>query len=396
MADGVQDLRDHLLDPAYAAAHRALGRLEDDEVPAQLRSIRAASRKKSLPRPFRVVLARALEEEWLRTLAAAELTDADSPADRASRLFLTRPDGWEEEVARIVASDAERSRLSESESLQAENLRLGRLLEELSERLRQSEARLKSAQRDSTGDERVETLRRRLEAEIRARKAAERAVGESEAEIARLRTEIGEADERITVLRGRVNRSPGRAAESPRTNQSFGRGSPLETARLLDELVETMRPPVAGEPDQSERTTLSLPAGVRPDSVASVEWIKTIERPVLLLVDGHNVAHDFAPDPGRAVRDRIVSATAGLRRLADGALSAVVFFDSTHADESYRNFGVSVRFVGDADDAIVEAAAGAEIDCIVISTDRQVRARAGEHGALALWGTAFSDWIKRR
>jgi rRNA-processing protein FCF1 len=96
------------------------------------------------------------------------------------------------------------------------------------------------------------------------------------------------------------------------------------------------------------------------------------------------------------VRDRIVSATAGLRRLADGPLSAVVFFDSTHADESYRNFGVTVRFVGDADDAIVEAAAGAEIDCIAISTDRQVRARAEQHGALTLWGTAFSDWIKRR
>ena len=396
MPDGVHDLLDSLRDPAYAAAHRALGRLEDDEVPAQLRLIRAASRKRSLPPPFRAALARALEEEWLRTLAAAELTEGDSPADRVSRLFLTRPDGWEEEIERIVATDIERNRRNESESLKAENLRLGRLLEDLSQRLRTSEERLRTVERESAGDERLDTLRRRVDAEVRARTEADRTVTERDAEIERIRGEIAEADDRIAVLRGRANRPPRPDAVGERTNQSFGRGSPLETARLLDELVETMRPPVAGEPEQFEKTRLALPAGLRPDSAASVDWIKTIERPVLLLIDGHNVAHDFAPDPGRSERDRIVSATAGLRRLADGPLLAVVFFDSSHADESYRNFGVTVSFVGDADEAIVKAAEGAEVDCIAISTDRQVRARAEQHGALTLWGTAFSDWIKRR
>ncbi len=395
MLDGVHDLRDSLLDPAYAAAHRALVRLESDEVPAHLRLIRAASKKKSLPPPFRAGLARALDEEWLRTLAAAELKEGDSPSDRVSRLFLTRPEGWDEEIDQIVASDTERSRRHESESLKVENLRIGRLLEDLSERLRTSEERLRTVERESAGDERLDTLRRRVETEIRARAEAERTVTERDAEIERLRSEVAEADERIAVLRGRANR-PARPEAGQRTNQSFGRGSPLETARLLDELVETMRPPIAGELEHSEKTLLALPAGVRPDSVAAVDWIKTIERPVLLLIDGHNVAHDFAPDPGRTERDRIVTATAGLRRLADGPLSAVVFFDSSHANESYRNFGVTVRFVGDADDAIVEAVEGAEIDCIAISTDRQVRARAQQHGALTLWGTAFSDWIKRR
>ncbi len=396
MADGVQDVRDSLLDPAYAAAHRALGRLEDDQVPAQLRSIRAASKKKSFPPPYRAGLARALDEEWLRTLAAAEMTEGDSPADRVSRLFLTRPEGWDEEVERIVASDSERTRRSESESLQAENLRLGRLLEDLSERLRTSEQQLREVERESAGDERLEVLRRRVDSEIRARAEADRKVAERDAEIDRLRGEIVEADERINVLRARANRPSRPDAGGQRTNQSFGRGSPVETARLLDELVEAMRPPVAGEPEHSEKTRLSLPAGVSPDSAASIDWIKTIERPVLLLVDGHNVAHDFASDPGRSERDRIVSATAGLRRLADGPLSAVVFFDSAHAAESYRNFGVTVRFVSDADEAIVKAAEAAEIDCIAISTDRQVRARAEHHGALTLWGTAYSDWIKRR
>ena len=396
MPDGVHDLRDSLLDPAYAAAHRALGRLESDEVPAPLRLIRAASKKKTLPPPFRAGLARALDEEWLRTLAAAELKEGDSPADRVSRLFLTRPDGWDEEIDQIVASDTERVLRNESESLKAENLRLGRLLEDLSGRLRLSEERLRLVERESAEDERLESLRRRVETEIRARTGADRVVIERDAEIERLRSEIVEADERIAVLRGRVNRPARPEAGGQRTNQSFGRGSPLETARLLDELVETMRPPIAGEPEHSEKTLLALPPGVRPDSAESVDWIKTIERPVLLLIDGHNVAHDFAPDPGRAERDRIVTATAGLRRLADGPLSAVVFFDSSHADESYRNFGVSVRFVGDADEAIVKAAEGADIDCIAISTDRQVRARAEQHGALTLWGTAFSDWIKRR
>jgi hypothetical protein len=117
---------------------------------------------------------------------------------------------------------------------------------------------------------------------------------------------------------------------------------------------------------------------------------------VLVLVDGHNVAHDFTSEPGRTDRDRIVSEVARLRRLSDGPVSAVVFFDTGHAAESHQNFGVSVRYVADADDAIVAAAANSEAECIVISTDKDVRRRAAVEGALSLWGTALSDWIKRK
>jgi hypothetical protein len=396
MPDGFHDRRDTLLGPAYAAAHRALGRLEDEDVPAQLRSIRAASKKKSLPRPFRAVLARHLDEEWLRALAAAELTEGDSPADQASRLFLIRPDGWQDEVDRLVALDAERMERIDSESLHAENERLARLLDELGERLRQSEERLKSLERQSTNDERVEALRRRVETELRARTDAEREIGERDGEIERLKDEIAEADERIGVLRSRVNRALDRGGAAARGDRTFGRGSPLDIARLLDELMETMRPRPGEEAGAVEASPLELPPGVRPDTADAIEWIRTLERPVMILVDGHNVAHDFGPEPGRTDRDRVVSETARLRRLGDGPISAVVFFDSANDIEAHRNHGVAVRYVPDADAAIEDAVAAARIDCIVISTDKDVRRRAAAHGAVTLWGTAFSDWIARR
>ncbi len=117
---------------------------------------------------------------------------------------------------------------------------------------------------------------------------------------------------------------------------------------------------------------------------------------MLVVVDGHNVAHDLGPHPGRTARDRIVSEVARLRRLADGPVSAIVFFDTDKDAETHTNFGVAVRYVEDADAAIEAVVAAADVDCIVISTDKGVRERTAAHGALTLWGTALSDWIMRR
>lgn len=384
-----------LLEPAFTAAHRALVRLDDADIPARLRPVRAASKKSALPKPLRLVLATHLEEEWLRVLAGDELADGSSAAQRASRLFLDRPDGWAEEVEALVEEGAEKAERHAADSLRDEADRLQRLVDDLGSRLREAEARIRELRSDSPSDDRVETLRKRIDRESRLRKEQDRTMAEREAEIERLRHELIETEDRISTLRARSGRTPD-PARPPVTDRTFGRGSPLETAKLLDELVETMRP---GRPETIEvapRLPLALPAGVRPDSAEAIDWIMTIERPVLVLVDGHNVAHDLGPDPGRTIRDRIVSETARLRRLGEGPVSAVVFFDTAHTDESYVNFGVSVRFVLDADDAIVATAAGAGVDCIVISTDKDVRRRAAAEEALTLWGTAFSDWIRRR
>lgn len=387
---------DGLLGPAFTAAHRALVRLDDDDVPAALRSVRAASKKRALPRPLRRVLAAHLEEAWLRDLAGAELGDGDSPADQASGAFLARPEGWQERIDALVQQMDERKGRRDIATIEAENRRLEELNEELSRRVRETDARVQDLERHLGSDERVEGLRTRIDAANRTIARLESEIADRTAEDARLRGELDEADERISVLRGKAARTTGGTREGQDAPRAFGRGRPVDTARLLDELVETMRPQPGNIEATPEVPPLSLPRGIRPDSDEAIDWIRTVERRVLLVVDGHNVAHDLDPDPRRTARDRIVSEVARLRRLSDGPVSAIVFFDTGTETETHNNFGVTVRYVEDADSAIESVVAATDVDCIVISTDKGVRERTAVHGALTLWGTALSDWIMRR
>jgi len=396
MAESRDDRRDMLLGPAYTAAHRALARLGDDEVPAALRLVRATSKKKALPKPLRTVLAGHLEEEWLRTLAAAELGEGESASDRASWLYLTRPEGWEEALDDIVEDTSERSIRHELDSVRAELDRLRRVNDDLGRRLADAEARNREFEAGSGSDDRLAGLKRRLDQEVRTGQQQQRVIGDRDEEVARLRRELIEADERIAWLRSRNLPSGEPGERTTGGGRIFGRGNPVETAKFLDELVEAMRPRRHAVEERPAHRPLALPTGIRPDSAEAIDWVRTIERKVLVLVDGHNVAHDFTSEPGRTDRDRIVSEVARLRRLSDGPVSAVVFFDTGHAAESHQTFGVSVRYVADADDAIVAAAANSGAECIVISTDKDVRCRAAAEGALSLWGTALSDWIKRK
>ncbi|HSJ29406.1 MAG TPA: hypothetical protein VLB67_14460 [Acidimicrobiia bacterium] len=386
-----------LLRHAFAAAHRALKRLEDDQVPASLRPVRAASVRRTLPRPLERILVEHLEEGWLRELALVELGDGDSPPARAAHLYLSRPEGWEQAIESIAEARQERSQAHETQAMQAENERLQRLAEQLTERLRQAEAQVTALSDELTSDERAEALRRRLDEALRAQRRMEAALAENEAELERVRSELAEADDRVSVLRNRNLRSaPPSPGASGSGDRAFGRGRPIETARLLDELVETMRPSREKEREVVPPDPLRFPSGLRPDAPEAIEWIRSVDRPLLVVVDGHNVAHDLDPRPGRTARDRVVSEVARLRRLAEGPLAAIVFFDTVHAAERHTNAGVSVRYVDDADSAIEAIAAGTDIACVVISTDREVRARASAHGAIALWGSALSAWIQRR
>lgn len=396
MAERRDDDWGGLLEPAFTAAHRALGRLDDDDVPAALRTVRAMSKKGTLPKPHRRVLAAHLEEEWLRTLAIAELSAGESPSDQASALFLARPDGWEAQIEELAQHAADRRAAHEIESLAAENSRLEGLNEELGRRVREAEDRVRELERRLESDERVEALRRRLDEATRSISRLEALIEDREAEILRVRGELAEADERVGVLRSRAAKESDAGPRSDASPRAFGRGRPIETARLLDELVETLRPPRGEAETQVELAPLRLPLGVPPDSADAIDWIRSVNRRVLVLVDGHNVAHDLMAEPDRTARDRVVSEVARLRRLSDGPLSAVVFFDTGTEAETHDNFGVTVRYVPDADEAIEAAVAAADIDCIVISTDREVRSRSAAHGALTLWGTAFSAWIRRR
>ena len=396
MAERNDDRWAGLLDPAFTAAHRALQRLEDDEVPSALRPVRAVSKAKTWPKHLRRLLAAHLDEEWLRALALVELAGGSGPADLASRIFLDRPEGWEAELDEIASARAERRELREVAALRTENQRLVALNDELSGRLREAESELRDLNQRIDSDGRLEPLKKRLDETSRRIASLGRDVAERDAAVERMRNELAEADERINVLRARVAKASDALPQTDSASRTFGRGRPVETARFLDELVEALRPRPGNAETSLKLIPLALPPGVRPDTAAAVEWIRSIERKVLLVVDGHNVAHDLEEDPGRTSRDRVVSEVARLRRLSDGPLSAVVFFDTSESAEKYSNFGVSVRYVPNADDAIEALVAASDAQTIVVSTDREVRARSARHGAVTLWGTALSAWIRGR
>lgn len=394
MTEPVPAEANELLQPAFTAAHQALRRMEEDDVPAPLQPVRAASKKNRLPAPLRKLLARYLEEGWLRALALEQLEGAGLDVD-ASRLFLERPEGWHEELEEMRRLREMRQMERAIEALRVERDHYRKLNDELTARLAGRDVEVERLERSLQSDDRLEALRRRLAESSKELAHLQERLAARDAEITRLSEELAEADERIATLRTRSFRPPSGAVDGG-GSRTFGRGNPLESARLLDSLIEAMRP-LGGAPQERDLPPpLALPPGVRPDSPSAIDWIMTIDRKVTLVVDGHNVAHDLSPEPGRTARDRVVSEVARLRRLANGPLAAVVFFDTDQEPETHTNFGVSVRYVPDADAAIAALAAEVDHETIVVSTDKEVRERSAAHGAIALWGTAFSSWIRRR
>lgn len=381
---------DRILENAVGAAHRALQRLDDADVPAGLRKVRAASRKRSLPSPLRRALLEHLEEPWLRELALVELVDGDE----AGRVFLARPEGWEERLKELADARQVAQRSREEAESAAELSRMRTVNAELGERLEAASGQIAELERRFADDGRVEAIRHRLKEAERTVRQLQSDLDEANQREAELEAAVVEADDKIGALRARLSRPTNEPDDRPRIGHVFGRGDPIETARLLDELVETLRPFHDRPEPEMSRPALQLPAGIRPDLPEAIDWLLHIDRRIVLVVDGHNVAHDISV-PNRVTRDRIVWSVARIQRLAESPVTAVVFFDTPEGAESYRNARVSVRYVPEADDAIVDLVSRTDNECVVITTDKELRERVADHGAITLWGTAFSSWILR-
>lgn len=388
---------DELVQPALAAAHRALNRLEPEDLPAALRPVRAASMKRTLPPPLRKTLMVHLDEPWLRTLALEELGAGESRSDLASKLFLVRDSGWKEALAELAAQDFQRSQEDRIAALERDLTRERWKNDQLSRRLAEAERRAQGAIDADQAHRRADEMSARLAALQRRIRELEATLNQHAIESRRLAEHLTEADDRISYLRGRLGQADTAEAVGDETGRTFGRGTSEETARMLDGLMEVLRPspdPPQHKPVEPER--IALPAGVSPDSAEAIDWLLTVRRRLVLVVDGHNIAHDLNASPGRSARDRVVAEVARLRRLADGPIAAIVFFDTSHEAEAHTNFGVSVRYVTDADEAIEAFVAQADSPTVVVSTDKEVRERARAHGAIGLWGLALSRWIQRR
>jgi hypothetical protein len=399
------DLPPDLVRPAVEAARRALRELDDDEVPASLRTA-AASSDRRLPAPVAGRVVRELEASgWLRERAlerwpAADPEDRD-PAAAASALFLLRPDGWEDRFSRLVAEfEAERRRRSAA----AERRKARRTTEELEtlhrrlDELRaESDRRVAEAVRtEAARGERVARRNAELEAEV-ARLG--RAVARAEAEIAELAAELSEADLRIEALRRAAGR--GRPRPGPVAGEggawSWVRGRPAELARSLDQLVAAILAPPEEESRRPEAAgPVGLPDGIRPDRPEAVDWLLGLELPVSLVVDGYNVIHHLGGTPDAVGRDHLERGLSRIRRLAEAPVRVTVVYDSATEVSTHQRAGLEIRFVPNADEEVRATAATAPGIVVVASSDRAVREGVDGRSVVGLWSEAVAGWIGRR
>ncbi len=404
-----------LLAPAFKAVRKALRDLDPDEVPAVLRRIAGQSARR-LPPPLARKLVETLDEnEWLREKAAEAGSDLDpasaDPARAVSALFLLRPERWEErarEAAHHRAAGAQNALVA---SMQRTIVDLQQQLDAARQKAKGAQQRAQSAA--VAADRKTQSFRNAVEAarheEREATEDQRRSYDALIDRYQRLCQDLEEAGDRITVLRDELLRArrTARATTKAAGPQAWAVRDPLEIARMLDDIVEAVRPEAVATRQEildSEVSPFAIPAGVSPDQKGAVEWLARYEEPYGLVVDGYNVTFllDEEGFTDSAARDRLNEGLARFRRAAAAPVQVIVVYDSTQSGgvtASTGPGGIEVRFTESgltADEEILAIAAAASTRVAVISTDRHVREGAEEQGAVGLWSQALVAWLERR
>ena len=393
---------------AIEAARQSLLHLEAKRIPASLRPVVKAS---GMTPHLEALLVRELEAlPWLREKAAEQWGEAEAALaadgpDRASALFLLRPDGWGVEIVRIAgelgwsggaaagdragaASDKVRTEAAEAK----EKVRvLTRQLTEARSELRRAEkAAAEPTRTEQTGVARLKQQHAAAEEAGRERRTQlEADVKSSAAEVARLKEEL----RREHQARSRAERK----LEEERGTPSWAKGG-LELARMLDQVSAAAIRVIPDGETAAGTDPPRLPKGVRPDSADAVDHVLKHPGPKHLVVDGYNVGLSLASGKAADVRSRLDPVLVRLRTLARPPRSVAVVYDSSiEGSRSGGAAGVMVHFAPPgvtADDLIVKMAATP--GTVVISNDRAVRERAEALGALALWAEALVAWVRKR
>ncbi len=390
-------------------ARKVLADLDRDQIPGRLRSIVAQTRP-ALVLPLKRRLINEIDvNEWLRSRIADEFdgeVDEEDPLERSAYLFLHRPEGWQDDLREV----SRRSQLDEQADRIAQMANcINDLKTELEDWRNQAKRNRKLANEAAAEAEanrrvaaaRTEALRRQDEGSIKALRDNRVLRGDLEASRVESRELRGRLDEaRAELQRERRVRRPPDHVAAPSAWASLGL---IDSARFLDEMVESFSP----ESYFSETTTsieepLDLPSGVSPDDRSAIEWLLTIERHFVLLVDGYNAGFHLdnsrfsSPD----IRRRLENDLARFKNLAQGRPRVVLVYDSDQTGMTTRDpgpSGIEIRFTctgHTADDEILALAADLGTAAVVISSDRQVREDAQESGSLGLWSESMAEWIR--
>jgi predicted RNA-binding protein with PIN domain len=369
----------------------------------------------------------------------ARVAETTSPeaVGRAGWLFLTRPVGWEAELAdlahraaedrsraadRRADSDARRRATAAEEAAAAARDAATRAADALAEERR---ARRDAARRAGELAARVDALTAERD-EARAGAAAARAQHEAaRATVARLEARLAErpapaapaappappaavpdpAATEVVQAAASAARSLADSLEEAVTALGVGTGTERPAARRGTgprAARPSLTPPDRAVGRRPRRVAAPLPPGVFEESAEAAEHLVRLPE-VVVLVDGYNVSHAAWPAaPITDQRRRLVDALAGL--VARCGADVRVVFDGADTPEppavGTTARSVRVRFSPpgvEADDVILDEVGviDARRPLVVASSDRRVRDGAREGGANLLHSGQLLDLLRR-
>ncbi|WP_419929129.1 NYN domain-containing protein [Candidatus Poriferisocius sp.] len=335
------------------------------------------------------------------------VVDASSEKDmgRVGWLWLTRPDGWQQESAELTA-EAQRKSEAAADAQKTQ---------ELEQRLQRAEAAQKKAdnQRDKASRERDEARIQAAQARTEVRRAeeeAQRLVAEldqaraaldaAESNSARAQRKQNRTDEKLRSAVAQVDRLKKQLRDS---REQHGEEVSSLKARLAvaeDEVAMAravgfeLPPEVEPKPATpllTKRTPVPMPGGLLNDTPEAAEFLLRQVPEVVVLVDGYNVTFkNWEKLPLQEQRHRFLQKMEELSARYTGA-EFVVVFDGTETDYDYisttaRSLGVTVRFSQPgvtADDYIINQCDSHPLSrqLVVVSEDGEVRERARDRGA---------------
>lgn len=421
-----------------ALASQALGRIDQDRLPASLRRVASfapARRARLAGTQVAAVLAhdddfrervavqvRAALPDLARALDEGIAAPAADPVELAAVAYLLRPDGWADTVAAASqAVEDERSSVAVRD-LEQRAERLRRQLESAIEELKEARRR----HRDQFAEVKAENadLRRRLgETRGRVRGAEEvavRASAELSAVVSTAAARAADQDAEIRRQRGRLEALERDLGAVRRTGR-VGRDTETLRARLLlDTLLDTVQglrrelvlPPVEGTPADLVEAHLADEAGhgsrgssghasLSSEDPALLDQLLALPR-VHLVIDGYNVTKNAWPELSlERQRDRLVTALASLA--ARSGAEVTVVFDAAESTERplvNRPRGVRVLFsrVGVIADDVIRELVAAEPQgrpVVVVSSDQEVVRDVVRAGARAAAAPALSRLLSR-
>ncbi|MDE0117577.1 MAG: NYN domain-containing protein [bacterium] len=330
---------------------------------------------------------------------------AETDVGRVGWLWLTRPDGWEQESAELAAAAQRESEMAAC----------AQRTQELVQRLQRAEAAKKKAdtQRDKAGRERDEARIEAAQARTEVRRAeeeAQRLVAEldqardaldaAESTLARSQRKQTRTDEKLRSALAQVDGLKRQLRDSREQHSEEVSSLKARLAAAEDEVAMAreagFEPPSEPEPKPApppptKRTPVPMPGGLLNDTPEAAEYLLRQVSEVVVLVDGYNVTFkNWEKLPVQKQRRRFLQKMEELSARYPAA-EFVVVFDGTETDYDYisttaRSLGVTVRFSQPgvtADDYIIDQCESYPLwrHLVVVSEDNEVRERARDRGA---------------